>query len=93
MKLKLKPSSRIKRRYLVIEGGKREEIEKILLEFLGVIGWAKASPIFVEGSKKEGRIVLSVERGAVDNARAAFEASGKNIKVLKVSGTIRGVEK
>jgi RNase P/RNase MRP subunit POP5 len=47
----------------------------------------------VEGGKKEGRFILSVERGAVENARAAFEASGKNIKIIKVSGTIKGIEK
>jgi RNase P/RNase MRP subunit POP5 len=93
MKLKLKPSARIKRRYLLLEGGKREEMGKILLDYLGVLGWAKASPIFVEGGEKEGMSILAVERGEVGSVRAAFEMSGKNIKVKKVSGTLKGLEK
>lgn len=92
MKLKVKPSSRIKRRYMLIEGGRRDEIEKVVSDYIGILGWAKASPIFVKGGRKEGRVILAVERGEVEQIRAAFEMSGKNIKVLKVSGTLKGVE-
>jgi RNase P/RNase MRP subunit POP5 len=89
MKLKVKPSSRIKRRFMLIEGGKREEIEKIILDYLGSLGRAKASPLFLEGGKKEGRMILAVSRKEIENVRAAFEISGKNIKVLRVSGTLK----
>ena len=91
MNLKVKPSARIKRIYLLIEGGSRSEIEKIILDYLGILGWAKASPIFVEGGRKEGRIILAIDRGETNNVRAAFEASGSNIKVIRASGTIKGV--
>lgn len=93
MKLKINPSARTKRRYLLAAGGKREEIENILLDYLGVLGWAKASPLFIEGGKKEGLFVISVERKEVDNVKAAFELSGKNIKIVKVSGTLKGLGK
>jgi RNase P/RNase MRP subunit POP5 len=92
MKLKLKPTLRIKRRYLLIQGT-REKIERAVLDFLGALGWAKASPVFVEGGKAEGRVVIAVSRGEVDNMRAAFEASGSGLKVLKVSGTLKGLAK
>ena len=92
MKTKIKPSMRTKRRYLLIEGSGRGEIEKLVLDYLGVLGWAKASPVFVEGGKEEGKAILSVSREQVENIRAAFEMSRKNIKILKVSGTIKGVK-
>ena len=38
-------------------------------------------------------LVLSVERKSVTNIRAAFEASPYNIKIKRVSGTLKGLEK
>ena len=93
MKLRINPSARINRRYLLVVGGRREEIEKIIFDYLGVLGWARASPLFIEGGKKEGKVVISVERKEVDDVKAAFELSGKNIKIVKCSGTLKSLEK
>lgn len=93
MNLKLKPSAKARKIYLLIEGGSRVEVEKAILDYLGALGWAKASPIFVEGGKMEGRIVLAVERDELDNVRAAFGASKLGIKILKSSGTIKSLER
>lgn len=89
--MKYKSSAKIKRRYLLIEG-KKCDVEKAIIEYIGILGWAKATPIFVH-VKKEKKIVLSVDRKELVNIRAAFEASPYKIKVLKVSGTIKGLEK
>ena len=91
MKLKIKPSARINRRYLLIESSGRNDIESVILDYLGILGWAKAAPIFVRG--KSNRFILAVERKELSNIRAAFELSDKPIKVIKVSGTLRGLEK
>ncbi|MBS3066076.1 hypothetical protein J4229_03470 [Candidatus Pacearchaeota archaeon] len=93
MKLKEKSSARIKRVYLLLEAKGRANVERAILDYTGVLGWAKASPIFVEGGKSEGRIILSIGRAEINNMRAAFEASPLSIKILKVSGTIKGVER
>ena len=91
MKLKTKPSAKIKRRYLLIEGAGREKIEKTILDYVGILGWAKASPYFVKtGAKK---IVLAVNRKETNNIRAAFEISKEKIKVIRVSGTLKGLRK
>jgi RNase P/RNase MRP subunit POP5 len=92
MKTKLKPSARVKKRYLLLSGAGKEEIEKAILDYIGILGWARAMPIFAE-IKKEGNIVLAVERGELNNVRAAFEASQSKIKVMRVSGTLKGLEK
>ena len=92
MKLKEKPSARVKRNYLLLQGGNRSEVEKVIVDYIGILGWAKASPVFVEGGEKEGRMILSIDRGEINNIRAAFESSPVNIKILKVSGTIKGLD-
>ncbi len=89
MKLKIKPSIKIKRRYLLIRGANKEEIEKIIIEYLGILGWARASPMFVKSSSNQ--IILAVDRKEVDNIKAAFEISSSNIKILKISGTLKGL--
>lgn len=86
MKLKVKPSLRIKRRYIWFEGNK-DDAEKAVLDYLGVLGWAKASPIFV------GSNILAVSREEVEKIRSAFELSGENIKIKKISGTLKGLKK
>ncbi len=87
--MKLKPSARPDRRYLLIEARSKEEIEKAILDYIGVLGWAKAAPVFVDSKE----IVLCVNRKEVDNVRAALELSERDIKVRKVSGTLKGLGK
>jgi RNase P/RNase MRP subunit POP5 len=90
MKLKVSPSLRKKRRYLLIEA-KKEEIEKAILDYLGILGWAKAAPVFVKSFKSTKNLILAVDRKELVNIRAAFELSKDKIKILKVSGTLKGL--
>jgi len=67
--LKLKPSAKISKRYLLIHG-KKEYIEKAILDYIGILGWAKAAPHFV---KKTGKgYILAVSRKEIDKVRGAF---------------------
>ena len=92
MKLKLRPSDRMNRRYLLLETKHRDEVEKIILEYIGVLGWAKSSPLFIKTPNKNF-LILSINRKSLEDIRAALEISGGKIKILKVSGTLRGVER
>lgn len=91
MKLKLDKSAKIHRRYLLIEAKGREIIESSLIDYLGILGYAKASPIFIEEKKLPEKLILAVNRKELANVRAAFEISQEKIKVIKVSGTIKGL--
>lgn len=91
MNLKLKPSSKIKRRYLLLEVNSKEEIEKAILDYIGVLGWAKSSPFFI--TTKENKIILAVDRKEINHVRTALELSQSNIKIKRVSGTIKGLRK
>jgi RNase P/RNase MRP subunit POP5 len=88
MKLKIKPSDKIKRRYLLLEAKSKTEVEKVILDYIGILGWAKASPLFVSDSEK---VILAIERKSLTDVRAAFELSPAKIKVLRVSGTLKGL--
>jgi len=88
MKLKLKPSMRDSKRYLLVKG-RKEDIEKSIMDYIGILGWAKASPVFLE---KDNNLILCINRGELNNVRAGFELSESNIEVRKVSGTIKGLE-
>ena len=89
MNLKLKPSSKIKRRYLLLEANSKEEIEKAILDYIGILGWASSSPFFIQ--LKENKIILAIDRKEINNVRAALELSKLNIKIKKVSGTLKGL--
>lgn len=85
VKLKQKPCERIHRRYVLFSGGNKEEMKKILLDGLGILGWAKAAPMFV--SEK----VVAVRRESLDDVRACLEIMDCRIKILRVSGTLRAL--
>lgn len=89
MRLKLKSSARVKRRYILFDSGDKDEIEKIILDYLGILGWAKASPVFLKN--KDRKMILAIERKEVDNIRAAFEISNSKIRIIRVSGTLKGL--
>ncbi|OGM02133.1 hypothetical protein A2115_02065 [Candidatus Woesebacteria bacterium GWA1_41_8] len=88
MREKVKSSGRTRRRYILFGGGEKKKIEKIILDYLGILGWAKASPVFVEDGK---RIILSVARRSVNDVKASFEICEDKINIVKVSGTLKGL--
>ena len=84
----LKPSHREKKRYLLIRGrdALRKTIEQVILDFVGVLGYAEASPAFISHNQKA--VVLSINRDALDKIRASFFMSGKDLHIEKVSGNV-----
>lgn len=89
--LKQKPSQRTKRRYLLLKAKDKEGVEKVILDYVGILGWARASPFFVPA--KKGTIVLAIDRKMINEIRASFEICKEDIKVLRVSGTLKGLGK
>jgi len=85
----LKPSHREKKRYLLIKGknANKKNIEEAVLEFVGVLGYAAACLQFV--SLGRGRVVLCINRGMLEKVRTSFLMSGKDIQVVKVSGSVK----
>jgi len=88
-RLKLKPSSRDKRRYFLVKA-KNEEVEKAILEYIGVLGFAKSAYMRVDSKKHGEFLVGSCLSPSLNEVRAALGFSG--IKIEKVSGTLKGLK-
>lgn len=89
---RLPPTLRENKRYLLIEcKNPRTLVEKVILEFIGVLGYAEASVKFIE--TYENKAIIAINRQAINKIRAAFAASKEKIKVVKVSGTLAGLRK
>jgi len=86
--LKLKKSAKDKRRYLLINEKSNKKIEEAILEYIGVLGFAKSAYKSVSPSPKN-KIIGSCVREELNNVKAALTLS--KIKVEKVSNTIKGL--
>ncbi len=88
----LKPSMRENKRYLLIQGGElRKNVERAILDFIGILGYSKAGLEWIKDNKDSA--VISVNREAVDSVRASLAVFPKKIEVRKVSGTLKGLGK
>jgi RNase P/RNase MRP subunit POP5 len=88
----LKPSMRENKRYLLVSGeSSKANIEKAILDFIGVLGMSKTSLDFIKTN--ENSAIISVNREMVDSVRAALCISPKKMEVKRVSGTLKGLRK
>lgn len=86
----LKPTMRENKRYLLIVGKDlKENVEKAILEYVGTLGYSKATPTWIKLEQDRG--VLSINREAINEVRGSFAISNFNIKVEAVSGTLLGL--
>jgi hypothetical protein len=86
-KLRIKPSLKDKRRYF-IANAENSKIEEAILEYLGILGFARAAymQVFVDGQSKTIGSCLSK---SLEDVRSALIF--KKIRIEKVSGTISGL--
>ena len=86
----LKPTMRENKRYLLVHGKNlRENIEKAILDFTGVLGMSKTGLSFIKANSDSA--VICINREAVDFVRASLAVWPEKMEVLKVSGTLRGL--
>ncbi|MEM4152723.1 MAG: Rpp14/Pop5 family protein [Candidatus Pacearchaeota archaeon] len=91
-KLKLLPTLREKRHYLVIkpiyetnEKELKEKIDGAIFDFIGIYGYAKAGPLYIE--VKNNYAIVSVTTKWVDKVKASFIFT--DLKCVGISGTIK----
>lgn len=86
----LKPTMKENKRYLLIEGKDFLDAEKVILEFIGILGMAKAGLTWIK--REKNRAIICINRDSINEVRASFAASPKEIKTSKVSGTLNGLK-
>jgi RNase P/RNase MRP subunit POP5 len=88
----LKPSMRENKRYLLIEGKDlKKNVEKAILDFVGVLGFSKLGLSWIEEKGDYG--IISINREMVDSVRASLCVFSKKMEVKKVSGTLKGLKR
>lgn len=65
-------------------------IEHALNEYLGVLGMAKAAPVFL--SERGEHCILAVNREMLIDTRAALALAHDSLELLGVSGTLKGLK-
>ncbi|MAG61208.1 hypothetical protein CMI43_00065 [Candidatus Pacearchaeota archaeon] len=88
----LKPSHRERKRYLLVKGRDvgKNNIEKVILEFIGVLGYAESGISFVKINKAS--VIIAVNRDVVDKIRTSFLMSKKDLNIVKISGSVKNVK-
>jgi RNase P/RNase MRP subunit POP5 len=94
----LKPSARENKRYLLIEGKNlKENIEKAILDFSGILGMSKVGLGWIKTEypkgHEKGSAIISINREAINFVRASLCISSEKMTVKKVSGTLKGLNK
>ena len=88
----LKPSMRERKRYLLLKGKDLDKnVPKAIKEFLGTLGLAKSSPLFIKTNSESA--IISINRSSLDYVKAALSVWPEKIEVLRVSGTLKGLKK
>jgi RNase P/RNase MRP subunit POP5 len=86
----LKPSMREKKRYLLVEGEElRKNVEKSILNFIGVFGMSKTGLEFIKEDRNS--VIICINREMINQVRASFAVWQKRLEVRKVSGTLKGL--
>ncbi len=88
----LKPSAREKKRYFLVKGKNlKQNIEKAILEFIGVLGMSKTCLNWIKADS--GYVIISVNREMVEPVRASLCVWPEKMSVERVSGTLKGLGK
>ena len=88
----LKPSMRENKRCLFIEGKDlKKNVERAILDFVGVLGFSKIGLDWIKENENSG--IISINREMVDSVRASICIFPKKMEVKKVSGTLKGLAK
>jgi RNase P/RNase MRP subunit POP5 len=81
------PSHKEKKRYLLLKGKDlKKNVNLAIKDFVGNLGLAEASPIFIKNE------IISINRKSLDKVRASFVLWKEKIKIVRVSGTLKGLE-
>ena len=84
----LKATMRENKRYLLLKGKDlKKNVEKGILDGIGTIGASKTGLVWIKEN------IIAVNRESLDSVRACFAIWPEEIKVLRVSGTLKGLRR
>lgn len=84
----LRPTLREKKRYLLVRGNPND-IEKAILDFIGVLGMSRTALAFIK--KEKDSAIISINREMLNDIRASLVVWPEKLEVQRVSGTLKGL--
>jgi RNase P/RNase MRP subunit POP5 len=88
----LKSSMRENKRYLLVEGKQlRKNIEKSIMNFIGVLGMSKTGLEFIKEERNSA--IICINREMINQVRGAICIWSKKMEVKRVSGTLKGLKR
>jgi len=88
----LKPSLKERKRYLLVKGKNlKKNIEKAILNFIGVLGLSKVGLSWIKTTKDSA--IICINREMLNKVRASLVIFPQKMTVERVSGTIKGLRK
>jgi RNase P/RNase MRP subunit POP5 len=94
---KLKKSMKERKRYVLLRGGKsaelKKDIENLILDFAGVLGFSKICLRWIEINEDYNYGIVSINRESLELFKASLCLSSKNIEILGISGTLKGLKR
>ena len=88
-KLKLRPSARDKRRYFLARAS-NNKVEDAILDYIGILGFAKSAYMKVSTNEFPGMLVGSCLACSLEEVRASLALVG--VKIERVSGTLKSLK-
>ncbi len=86
------PSQRENKRYLKVKGKDlKKTVPNAIYHFIGSLGMAESALMWISFDENSG--IISINREMLEKVKASFALSKERIEVLKVSGTLKGLEK
>lgn len=78
------------KRYLLITGKElRKNVEKAILDFIGILGYSKVGLEWIKDNKDSA--IICINREMINQVRASLCVCPKKMEVRKVSGTLKGL--
>lgn len=88
------PTHKENKRYLLIKGKNlKENIEKSIIEFSGILGLSKTGLSFISSDSKKDSAIICINRESINIVRASITIYPEKMEVIKVSGTLKGLKK
>jgi len=76
----LKPSMKENKRYLLVEGKElKKNVERAILDFIGILGYSKTGLSWIKTG--ENSAIISVNRQAVNSVRASLAVFPKKMEI------------
>jgi hypothetical protein len=83
-------TTRLHHQHILFAETNAAQVKEGLLQGLGLLGWARAEPVF---STQHAHVVMSCNPRMINEVKAASVLCSPRLTILRISGTLAGLER